>query len=184
MITNWPLLVPAGLLGLGLLLAGYPLFRILLVLTGAYFGFVYGPELLTAFGLQPGPVLAWLTAAATAILLALVSWQLFGLALFLWGFFTGYGIGLTLVDNVFIALGAGVVVALLALAFGRFGVVLLTSLVGAWLLTNLGLQLIGANYPLPVGNIALAPWGYAALVVLALIGVFAQLRLWPEYRRG
>src|SRR5690554_2602071 len=97
MIMNWPLLVPAGLLGLALLIAGYPLFRILLVLTGAYFGFVYGPEILTAFGLQPGPMLAWLLAVATAVLLALVAWQLFGMALFLWGFFTGYGLGLALV---------------------------------------------------------------------------------------
>src|SRR5690554_2337431 len=182
-MTELSLLVLAGLLGLALLFAGYPLFRVLLVLTGAYFGFVFGPELLAAFGLAPGPVVAWLAAAATAVLLALVAWQLFGMALFLWGFFTGYGVGLALVDNVFIALGAGLVVALLALAFGRFGVVLLTSLVGAWLLTNLGLQLVGADYPLPVGNITLAPWGYAVLTVLALVGVVVQLRLWPEGRR-
>lgn len=175
-------LVVSGLLGVALLFGGYPLFRVLLVVTGALFGFLYGPELLTAFGLQPGPVLAWLTALITAILLALMSWQLFGFALFLWGFFSGYGIGLSLVDNVFIALGAGVVVALLALAAGRFGVIVLTSLVGAWLLVNLSLQLIGSEYPLPVGDITSAPWGYAVLALVALLGIFIQLRLWPERR--
>lgn len=181
-MTDWGSVIVAGMLGLGLLLAGYPLFRVLLVITGAYFGFLFGPELLLALGLTPGPLLAWIVALATAVLLALIAWQLFGMALFLWGFFTGYGLGLALIDNVFIALGAGLVVALLALAFGRIGIVLLTSLVGAWLLVNLTLRLIGASYPLPVGNVALAPWGYAALAGVALVGVFVQLRLWPERR--
>lgn len=181
-MNEWAMVTVTGLLGLGLLFAGYPLFRVLLVVTGAMFGFLYGPELLVALGVQPEPWLAWLAAAVTAILLALLAWQLFGMALFLWGFFTGYGVGLALIDNVFIALGAGLVLALLAIALGRAAVVILTSLVGAWLLVNLTLQLIGAGYPLPVGDVRLAPWGYGALVVVALIGIFSQSRLWPERR--
>lgn len=176
------MLIITGLLGLALLFAGYPLFRLLLVVTGAVFGFLYGPELLVAFGVQPEPWLAWLTGAAVAVLVALLAWQLFGMALFLWGFFTGYGVGFAFIDNVFIALGAGLVVALLALALGRTAVILLTSLVGAWLLVNLTLQLIGAEYPLPAGDVMLAPWGYGALVALALIGIFSQFRLWPDRR--
>lgn len=173
---------PAGLLGLALLFAGWPLFRVLLVLTGAWYGFQFGPELLAAFGIAPGPQLAWLSAVTTAVLLALLVWQLFGMALFIWGFFVGYGTGLSLIDNVFIALGAGLVVALLALAAGRLGIVILTSLAGAWLLVNLVLQSVGPGQ-LPPGGLAQAPWGYAAVVAVTLFGVFVQLRLWPERRR-
>ena len=181
-MNEWAPLIVTGLLGLALLFAGYPLFRLLLVVTGAFFGFLYGPELLVLFGVTPEPWLAWLTATVVAVIVALLAWQLFGMALFLWGFFAGYGLGLSLIDNVFIALGAGLVVALLALALGRLAIVILTALVGAWLLVNLTLQLIGAGWPLPVGDVMLAPWGYGAVIVVTLVGIFSQLRVWPERR--
>lgn len=181
-MDNWPLLITSSVLGLGLLFAGYPLFRILLVLTGALLGFLYGPELLLVLGVQPTETVAWAAALVTALLLALLAWQLFSFALFAWGFMAGYFIGLSLIDNVFIALGAGVVVALLALAFGRIGLMALTSLVGAWLLTNVVLLLIGSGYPLPTGNIMLAPAAYAAIIIVTFLGVLLQLRLWPEAR--
>lgn len=179
---DWLAAAPAGLLGLALLFAGWPLFRVLLVLTGAWYGFQFGPELLAAFGIAPAPQVAWLAGVTVAVILGLLAWQLFSMALLLWGFFVGYGIGLALIDNVFIALGAGLVVALLALAAGRLGVILLTSLAGSWLLVNLVLQSVGPGQ-LPPGGLAQAPWGYAAVVAVTLFGVFVQLRLWPERRR-
>lgn len=183
-MDNWPLLITSSVLGLALLFAGVPLFRLLIVAVGAYLGFLYGPELLLMLGVQPTPVVAWVAAVVTAVLLALLAWQLFGIALFAWGFMAGYGLGLSLIDNVFIALGAGVVVALLALALGRLGIIILTSLVGAWLLTNVVLQLIGAGYLLPTGNIMLAPAANGAVIVVTILGVLLQYRLWPQRGRG
>ncbi len=183
-MDNWPLLITSSVLGLTLLFAGYPLFRLLIVAVGAYLGFLYGPDLLLVFGVEPTLMLAWLAAIVTAVLLGLLAWQLFGVALFAWGFMTGYGLGLSLIDNVFIALGAGVVVALLALALGRLGIIILTSLVGAWLLTNVVLQLIGAGYRLPAGSIMLAPAANVAVVIVTILGVLLQYRLWPQRSRS
>lgn len=183
-MDNWPLLITSSVLGLALLFAGYPLFRLLVVMTGAFFGFLYGPELLLVLGVQPTEVIAWTAAVVSAVLLALLAWQLFGFALFAWGFMAGYGVGLSLIDNVFIAIGAGVVMALLALAFGRLGIMTLTSLVGAWFLTNVVLLLIGSGYPLPAGNVMLAPAAYGAIIVVTFLGVLLQLRLWPERVRS
>lgn len=182
-MQNWSLLAPAALLGVALLVAGYPLFRVLLVATGAWLGFLYGPELLPLFGILPTPLHAWLLGAGTALLLALVAWQLFGMAVFFWGFLAGYGLGFALIDNVFIALGSGVVLGLLALAFRRTGIIALTSAVGAWLLTDMVLALAASGPRLPPGSLTTAPWAYASMLAAALLGIFLQLRLWPE-RRG
>src|SRR5690625_1738362 len=183
-MDNWPLLITSSVLGLALLFAGYPLFRVLLVLAGAFLGFVYGPELLLVFGIPVSPLVAWLAAGAAALLLALLAWQLFGFALFAWGLLAGYGTGLPLIANVFDAIGAGVVMGLLGLAFDRTGIMALTSLVGAWLLTNVVLLLIGTGYPLPAGNVMLAPAAYGAIIIVTLLGVLLQLRLWPKPGRS
>ena len=181
-VQDWTLLAPAAVLGIALVVAGYPLFRVLLVAAGAWFGFLYGPELLPMFGILPQPVHSWLLAGGTALLLALVAWQLFGMAVFFWGFLTGYGLGFALIDNVFIAVGSGVVLGLLALAFRRTGVIVMTSAVGAWLLTDLVLALAGPGPRLPPGSVAAAPWPYLSMLAAALLGIFLQLRLWPARR--
>ncbi len=178
------MLIVSGVLGLALLLAGYPLFRVLVVLLGALVGFTYGPEILALLMQDTPPaVLAWLAAGVAALLLALVSWQLFWLAVVLYGVYAGYGIGMALIDNVWIAMGAGVVVALLALALGRLGLIVATALVGAWLLVNVGLLVFGLDHPLPVGDPQAAPWAWGAVVVLGLLGTLVQGRLWRDARR-
>ena len=181
-MQDWSLLAPAALLGVALLVAGLPLFRVLLVATAAWLGFLYGPELLPLFGVIPEPVHAWLLAAGAAVLLALIAWQLYGMALFFWGFLTGYGVGFALIDNVFIAIGSGVVLGLLVLAFRRTALIVLTSLVGAWLLTDVVLTLAAAGPRLTPGSVTVEPWTYLSMLAAALLGVFLQLRLWPERR--
>src|SRR5690554_6555821 len=166
-MDNLPTLIVTGGLGLALLFAGYPLFRVLVVLLGALVGFTYGPEILALVMQETPPAtLAWLAAGVTALLLALVSWQLFWLAVVLYGVYVGYGIGMALIDNVWMAMGAGVVVALLALALGRIGLIMATALVGAWMLVNVGLVAFGLEHSLPVGDVQAAPWAWGAVLAL------------------
>ncbi len=170
-------LIVAALAGLGLLFAGYPLFRVLLVVTGALAGFTYGPELLGMVLSQPPlPWMAWAAAAGGAVILALVAWQLHWLALVAFGMYVGTGVGLALGADALIAIGAGVVGALLALALGRAGIIVLTALLGAWYLVQVFLAYLG-----PTGNYA-EPVVWAAVVIVAVMGAFVQFRSWREGR--
>lgn len=176
------LLIVTSLVGLALLFTGYPLFRFLVVLTGVVAGLTYGPEFLGFLtGQPPQPLFALLTAAAAALVLALVAWLLPGLVAFIFGFYVGFGVGYAAIDNVFIALGAGLVFALLAPALGRAAVIVFTALAGSWLLVTVFLQVSGSER-LPVGDIAAAPLAWAVLVVVALLGMIVQFRSWSRAR--
>lgn len=164
-------MIATGLAGLASLLAGVPLFRLLLIAAGAWFGFVFGPELLTVLGGVPQtPTLPWASAVVGALLLTLVVWLAFPLALFTGGAATGYVLAEALTSNPLLGLAAGLILGLLALINAGVSLVLLTALSGAWLLVTA----LAAFLPAAA---SLAPlWFWLAAAALAVVGSLLQFR--------
>jgi hypothetical protein len=160
------------LLGLALLFAGLPLFRILLVGAAAWAGFNFGPEfLLMLTGQPPGVAAAWISAAVLGVLLVLVSWFVFRLAFFTGGALIGYALTVAVTGNPLAGLAAGLVAGLISAVAGRAALIILTSLSGAWLLLAAVLLLLGTA---PAGGLPL--WFLPATLVLAAAGMAAQFR--------
>lgn len=164
-------MITTGLAGLASLLAGAPLFRLLLIAAGAWFGFIFGPELLTVLaGVPETPALPWASAVVAALLLALVVWLVFPLGLFTGGAATGYVLTEALTSNPLLGLAAGLTLGLLALINSRISLVLLTALSGAWLLATALAELVPAAA-------SLAPlWFWLTVAALAAASSLLQFR--------
>lgn len=182
-------LVVSALLVFGLvqLFFGYRLFRVLIAVIGALFGFFYAPEIIAlATGELPGTAVAVAVGAGLAIAFALVAWYVFWLAVFAWGASIGYVAGISAFGELpWLALLSGLVVGLLAMMFQHVLIVLLTALNGAWLVVSASAFLLGL-IPLPPRGLPLDPmldlgepvsvWLIAITLVLAALGVFYQFR--------
>lgn len=182
-------LVVSALLVFGLvqLFFGYRLFRVLIAVIGALFGFFYAPEIIAlATGELPGAAVAVAVGAGLAIAFALVAWYVFWLAVFAWGASIGFVAGLSAFGELpWLALLSGLVVGVLAMMFQHVLIVLLTALNGAWLVVSASAFLLGL-IPLPPRGLPLDPmldlgepvsvWLIAITLVLAALGVFYQFR--------
>lgn len=172
-----PQLILLSIFGLALLLAGWPLFRILLVLAGAVAGFALGPELLQLFtGHAPAPAVAWLSAVFAALLLASLSWLVFWLAVFVGSAAVVYGLVFSGSGNPVPSLIAALLAGVLAAVLQRPAIIILSSAAGAWLLVSAGLTLSGAAARIPAELAATSPWVWLVMLVLTVLGALVQLR--------
>ncbi len=188
MTSYQPLVVIALLVfGLAQVFFGYRLFRVLVGVIGALFGFFYAPEIIAlATGEVPGTSVAIAVGVGLAIAFALVAWYVFWLAVFAWGASLGYVAGVSAFGDLpWLALVAGVVVGGLAMLFQRVLIVLLTALNGAWLLVSGIAFLLGQIVSPPRGlpfdplldiNEPVSLWLLAVTLVLAAVGAFYQFR--------
>jgi hypothetical protein len=163
--------------GLLQLFFGYQLFRLLVVVAGAAFGFTYGPALLT--GVTGRPVEPWMALSAAvvaAVVLGLLAWLAFWALVFLWGASLGFTVADAATQNFFLPLLAAVVLGVLAVVFQRVLIVALTALSGALLTVVSAAALIGVA-PLTTFRLdALHPWLAGVALVLAVIGAILQFR--------
>lgn len=188
MTFTHPLVVIALLVfGLVQVFFGYRLFRVLIGVIGALFGFFYAPEIIAlATGETPAIAVTVAVGVGLAIAFALVAWYVFWLAVFVWGAALGYSAGVSAFgDMPWLALLAAVVVGGLAVMFQHVLIVLLTALNGAWLLVSGIAFLLGQIASPPRGlpfdpRIELAePASVALLAVtllLAALGAIYQFR--------
>jgi hypothetical protein len=139
-VTSADPLVLIALLVFGLVQVffGYRLFRVLIGVIGALFGFFYAPEIFAlATGEVPGIAVSVAVGIGLAIAFALIAWYVFWLAVFVWGAALGYAAGVSAFgDSPWLALVTGVVVGGLAMMFQHVLIVVLTALNGAWLVVS------------------------------------------------
>ena len=173
--------------GLVQLLFGYRLFRVLVAVIGALFGFFYAPEIIAlATGELPGIAVAVAVGVGLAIAFALVAWYVFWLAVFAWGASIGYVAGISASGDLpWLAVLSGLVVGVLAIMFQHVLIVLLTALNGAWLVVSGSAFLLGV-IALPPRGLPFDPmldlgepvsvWLIAITLLLAALGAFYQFR--------
>lgn len=198
-MTN--LLIGLIALALGLLLCfrGAIMARILLAIWGALAGFWFGAAIAAGLTGEPflGDAWGWIMAIATAVILALLAYWFYVLAVVIWLGSLGFGLGVALAN----ALGAadttvstivGLVVAVLlvvlalALRLPAALLVVLTALTGASLTLGGVLILLGEAPAGPELEQIAWPdqwWWTVVYVVLVVLGILAQARR-PEIRRA
>lgn len=163
--------------GLLQLFFGYPLFRVLVVVSGAALGFAYAPALLSDLtGTAPDPWLVLALAVAAAVILGLLAWFAFRLLVFLWGFSFGYGVMVAAGAGLLPALLAGVLIGGLAALFQKALIVALTAIGGAGLVVYVVLAFIGAAPPAGFDPVATPPWLGLVILGLAAVGGVVQFR--------
>ncbi len=168
---------------------GYRVFKITLSVMGGLFGLAAGHALATAAGFGPGAQVAALVIGA--LLGAGLAFLLYIAAVFVAGFGFGATLGLLLLSNyhhmVALLTGAvmGIIGGFLAVKMQRILIVLSTALLGAFravlALSFFTSQMDWLHYyrqpdHLPAlieGN----PWMFPSVLVLAAVGVIAQLEL-------
>ena len=188
-MTSYQPLVVLALLVFGLVQVffGYRLFRILVGVIGALFGFFYAPEIIAlATGEVPGTAVAIAVGVGLAIAFALVAWYVFWLAVFAWGASLGYVAGVSAFGDLpWLALVTGLVVGGLAMLFQRVLIVLLSALNGAWLLVSGSAFLLGQIATPPRGlpfdplldiNEPVSLVLFAVTLVIAVVGAVYQFR--------
>lgn len=172
--------------GLLELFFGFRIFRVLVVIAGAFVGFYYGPMLATALGgSAPDARAAVIFAILGAVILGLLAWFVFSAVVFLWGASIGYSLGLAAFSYAALpALLIAVAFGILAVLFQRFLIVLLTSLNGAWLVAASGAFFLGF-LALPPGLYLDRSWPLPAnlrvplliiTLLLAILGSIVQFR--------
>lgn len=178
-------LIAFSVFGLALLLAGWPLFRILLVLGGALAGFTLGPELLQVFtGTVASPVAGWFSALFAALLLASLSWLVFRLAVFVGSAAVVYALVFSGSGNPVLSLVVALAAGLLASLLQRPAIIVISSVAGAWLLVSASLSLWDQTAHMPVELSVVTPWAWLVLAVVAVLGILAQLRQAPAARQA
>lgn len=188
-MTSYQPLVVIALLVFGLVQVffGYRLFRILVGVIGALFGFFYAPEIIAlATGEVPSTAVAVAVGVGFAIAFALVAWYVFWLAVFAWGASLGYVAGVSAFGDLpWLAVVTGLVVGGLAMLFQRVLIVLLTALNGAWLLVSGSAFLLGQIAAPPRGlafdplldvNEPVSLVLFAVALVIAVVGAVYQFR--------
>ena len=188
-MTSYQPLVVIALLVFGLVQVffGYRLFRILVGVIGALFGFFYAPEMIAlATGEVPSTAVAVAVGVGLAIAFALVAWYVFWLAVFAWGASLGYVAGVSAFGDLpWLALVTGLVVGGLAMLFQRVLIVLLSALNGAWLLVSGSAFLLGQIATPPRGlpfdplldiNEPVSLVLFAVTLVIAVVGAVYQFR--------
>ncbi|MDH3281433.1 MAG: TMEM198/TM7SF3 family protein [Gammaproteobacteria bacterium] len=188
-MTSYQPLVVLALLVFGLVQVffGYRLFRILVGVIGALFGFFYAPEMIAlATGEVPSTAVAVAVGVGLAIAFALVAWYVFWLAVFAWGASLGYVVGVSAFGDLpWLALVTGLVVGGLAMLFQRVLIVLLSALNGAWLLVSGSAFLLGQIATPPRGlpfdplldiNEPVSLVLFAVTLVIAVVGAVYQFR--------
>lgn len=192
-ISPIPLYV-AIVLGLVTCLFGYRLFRLVLVLVGALFGFSIGVALvvgsvdLTAFGGENG-LLALLAGLFGAILGGVLGYVLYPIATILAGALLGATIGATLAASLnpdqlvvilLIVIGA-ILGGLVALPLGRIMIMLSTAFSGAALAVGSFFTATQTGLTTTTPNTFTFNWvGLVAVIVLAVIGFVVQYRTNPR----
>ena len=183
-----PLVVIALLVfGLVQVFFGYRLFRVLIGVIGALFGFFYAPEIIAlATGETPDITVTIAVGVGLAIAFALIAWYVFWLGVFVWGAALGYVAGVSAFgDAPLLALLTGAVVGVLAVIYQHVLIVLLTALSGAWLLVSSIAFLLGQvaspprGLPFDPGIELSGPASavlLAATLLLAAVGAIYQFR--------
>ena len=178
-------------LGLLLCFRGASFARILLALWGGFIGFNLGGAL--AAGLTGQPFLSdawgWVCALATAVLLALLAYWFYVLAVIIWLGSLGFGLGVALANSLGATEGAavvagfvaGVLLAILGLALRLPSLLLsvLTALAGAGLILSGVLVLVGQAPSGPSLEEITWPqewWWTVLYLALALAGIIVQGR--------
>lgn len=175
------------LLGLVQVFFGYRLFRLLVGVIGALFGFFYAPEIIAlATGELPGTAVAVAVGIVLAIAFALVAWYAFWLAVFAWGASVGYVAGVSAFGDItWLALLSALLVGVIAMLFQRALIVLLSAVNGAWLVVSGTAFLLGQIASPPRGLLFDPPPDLqqpvsllllAATLVLAAVGALFQFR--------
>jgi hypothetical protein len=179
------LVVALVIFGLVQMFYGYRLFRILVGVIGALFGFFYAPEIIAlATSEVPGTAVAVAIGVGFAVVFALVAWYVFWLAVFAWGASLGYVAGASAFgDSPLLAALTALVVGGLAMLFQRVLIVLLSALNGAWLSVS-GIAFLLGQIASPPRGLPFEPlldfskpvsvWLIAIALVFAAVGAYYQ----------
>lgn len=173
----------AILLGLISCFYGYPLFRFFLVLSGVFYGYVYGQ----AFLAQYHPLIGLILGVVLAIGLAVLAYPLWsigvGLIGALFGFMLLAELALVLwLPHVFVWLIGGVGAAIVGFAFFQardFFVMVTTALNGA-VLTLYGLGLIHGDISFGYGRGNIL--ALVIIIILAAAGLTVQYKMFSDRR--
>ena len=180
---DWRVALAMVPLGIVSLMFGFRIFKAMVIIYSAVAAAVAGWWLVSVYFERPD--LAWVGILVGGLAMALVAWPLVEFFVGFWGAMAGGLIGQTVtqaIDNqalMLIGAALGVVLgAILAVAFFRFMIILMTSTVGAYLLcfgvAALFYQIEQVRPDLQ-GAIRSTPWLLpAALAAVALAGLIYQ----------
>lgn len=188
----------AALIGLLLTVRGYPTFRLLLSLYGAFAGFMVGVALasqLTDSGVLQG-VVGWVGGFLGALIVGALVYTFYAVAVILGvgsiGFTLGAGaMAAAGIQTDWIILTAGIVAAVILAVFALVAdlpailVVILTAVTGAGLVVTAAMLLVGSItsnqlWEQPGDYLQHAGWWWAGYAAVAILGIVVQSR----YLRG
>jgi hypothetical protein len=165
--------IVAIIVGLASCFYGYPLFRLVLIVAGLIYGYVFGQSFVPA----SQPWLALVIGAGGALVMAVLAYPLWSIAVIVIGAALGFmilgsvGIAMNLSQGVVILLGVlgAVVVGYLFFRSRDLFVMLATAFNGGvqviyglgWLFPAMALKLGGANFLYLVAMAALGGFGFA-----------------------
>lgn len=183
----------AGLIGIGIglvvALAGYGVFRVLLVLSGVLGGFSLGWAL--ALTWQAAPLVGFLLGVAGAVLLGWLAFTFYQIAVYVGLGFLGFAVGAGAmgmfgVTQAWIVLTVGLLVAVVLVVVGIAAdlvtvlIVVSTAISGSQLTIGGALVLTGdrAAQDLTVNGLTepIPAWGWVAMIALAVVGIVVQWR--------
>ncbi len=191
--------IVALLIGAGLVVAGYRFFLLLLPLFGFVAGFYVGSAAITAiFGNGfLSDVTGWVVGFIGGVAFALLSYFFFIIGVIILAASVGAAVGAAVMNalgiggllEVLVAAAGAIVLAgaAIVLAVPKYLVIALTAIIGAatavaGVLLLFGTVKLGAFQQGPVDTVVKqGPVWVIAFVVLAVVGIVAQVRTFPTY---